>query len=383
MAQHEQNPPPDRTPSSGHGSTGLVETLRKLAGADPSQSTEALATFLENSPDPVLLFCNSGEIIAKNQRASEFWDGDDDFIPPRLLHEVTKVNASGSRFQEDKKSRLIPIDACGGRRYFLPTVFRLCENHENNGGTACCHRVVACILKDETIWERSEQIRKNLLASISHELNTPLTSARLSLYLLSEQQIGELNENQSDLVERAKQDLDREILSIQNVLDMIRSDEVERDPSATEDLNLHELIEETIARLDAQIQSMHLPVQRNYSATSPWITMDRDTAELVLHQLFASILNYTEENAPLTVETSIEDGHCRLEITTKTDEQTDFLPDDLFTLGMESPRTRQLRCADLGLRIAHEMIAPHGGSIGSEYLETSGRLRFRFPCSRK
>ncbi|MFO7724890.1 MAG: histidine kinase dimerization/phospho-acceptor domain-containing protein [Oceanipulchritudo sp.] len=369
-------------PATRHAPSELSHVLQEMAGMDASEGTRALAIFLENSPDPVLLFNDAGDIIAKNQRATELWNGDEGFIPPQLVNAVSKVDTTGHTFHEEKKNRLVAIKAVGGRRYFLPTVFPLSE-HLNGGRKDGSGRIVACLLKDETMWERTERIRKNLLASISHELNTPLTSARLALYLLAEQQIGDLNDNQQDLVERAKQDLDREIVSIQNVIDMIRSDGIEQEASEAEELNLHELAEETISAFDSQIRMMRLPVRRDYTADSPWVSMERDTAQLVIHQLFASILKYTSENADLKITTSVQDGHCLLELTIENSGPADFPTNDLFSMEMDNPGTRRLRCADLGLRVAHEMVTPYGGSLGSQHLSTSGTLRFRYPHTRR
>ncbi|HKK19114.1 MAG TPA: HAMP domain-containing sensor histidine kinase [Opitutales bacterium] len=356
----------------------LEQVLKQLTGGTLCPCNRALINFLENSPDPVLLFDGNPELIGRNERAVELWDGVENFIPPRLLKEVAKVESSGESFHEEKKDRLIAIEASNGRRYFLPTVFPLIdapaepENGKNES-------IIACVLKDETIWERSERIRRNLLSSISHELNTPLTSARLALYLLAEQQIGELNSNQQELVERAKQDRDREIVTIQNVLDMIRAEDDLSGTGDTEVFNLHELIEEAINDFESQIRGLALPITRDYASSSPQIEMERETAELVMHQLFVSILKYTGDDAELRIVTSSDDDECSVELTTINGDQEDFPPEDLFSVELASERARRLRCADLGLRVAHEMIAPLGGALSSERFAKSGKLRLRFP----
>lgn len=181
------------------------------------------------------------------------------------------------------------------------------------------------------------------------------------------------------MVERAKQDLDREIITIRNVIDMIRYKDSESDEANTERLNLNELAEEAIGGFETQIKELSHPIDRRYSVTSPWIKMERETAELVIYQLFASILKYSNEGARLQVASTIEKGDCVLELTTRDNEQVDFPPSDIFTLEMESHRTGKLRCADLGLRVAHEMVVPSGGALSSERSPTSGTLRFRFP----
>jgi len=210
-------------------------------------------------------------------------------------------------------------------------------------------------------------------------LNTPLTSARLVLYLLAEQQIGTLNDKQLEMVESAKQDLDREIITIQNVINMIRNEGSDHSDAEKEEINLHRLVEETISEFEGQIASMHLSIKRTYSNASPRVAMARETAELVIHQLFASLIKYSSEGTDIEVATNNRDGHCTLELRTQNGELEDFPPDDLFSMAMESARTRQLRCADLGLRVAHEMVSPYGGSLGSERSSESAKLLFHFP----
>jgi signal transduction histidine kinase len=354
------------------------DLLPRLIGEDSCPENHALSIYLNHSPDPVILFDERSEVIAKNQRAYELWGGMDNFIPAQLINKVAHVEARGSALHEKKKNRLVAINTCAGRRYFLPTIFRLFDRETLNSEVTY-KRVVACILKDETIWERSERIRKNLLSSISHELNTPLTSARLALYLLAEQQIGALNDNQLEMVERAKQDLDREIITIRNVIDMIRLEDIEPEDRESEELNLHELVEEVIGQFETQIESMQLPIRRNYSRASPRVFLSKETAEMVVYQLFASLFKYTGEGASLEIATKINDGHCSLQLITHGAPLEDFLPDDLFTIPMESDRTRKLPCADLGLRVAHEMIVPYGGFISCKRLPKSGKVLFQFP----
>ncbi|MFW6218318.1 MAG: hypothetical protein ACOC4K_04930, partial [Verrucomicrobiota bacterium] len=140
--------PSDRSQTGGEVATG--ELLRQLIGNPARPGDLALSTYLDNSPDPVLLFDENGEVIAKNRRALELWDGVDDFIPVQLINEVTEVDASGSPFREDKKDRLIAIESVAGRRYFLPTAFRLFDRSMMHA-EAPFHSVIACILKDETV----------------------------------------------------------------------------------------------------------------------------------------------------------------------------------------------------------------------------------------
>ena len=43
-------------------------------------------------------------------------------------------------------------------------------------------------------------MKTNLVATVSHELKTPLTSIRMAVYLLLEERIGALNPKQTELL---------------------------------------------------------------------------------------------------------------------------------------------------------------------------------------
>jgi signal transduction histidine kinase len=164
---------------------------------------------------------------------------------------------------------------------------------------------------------------------------------------------------------------------------MIRAEDEASDPGTSEVFNLHELIEEAISDFESQIRGLALPITRDYASSSPQIEMERETAELVMHQLFVSILKYTGDEAELQIVTTSEDDECALELTTRNGDQEDFLPEDLFSMELASEGARKLRCADLGLRVAHEMITPFGGALSSERFARSGKLRFRFPTHKR
>jgi len=54
-----------------------------------------------------------------------------------------------------------------------------------------------------------DELKTNLVSTVSHELKTPLTSVRMALHLLLEESIGELNSKQSELLLAARDDSER------------------------------------------------------------------------------------------------------------------------------------------------------------------------------
>ena len=78
------------------------------------------------------------------------------------------------------------------------------------------------ILEDVTLLRQNDEIKKDLFSTISHQLKTPLTSIRMALHLLLEENIGSLTEKQADLLVSARDESERLNDIIDDLLDIRR-----------------------------------------------------------------------------------------------------------------------------------------------------------------
>src|SRR5213079_3127904 len=80
----------------------------------------------------------------------------------------------------------------------------------------------AIILQDVTKLRLLDDAKTNLVGTVSHELKTPLTSLRMALYLLLEQNLSSLSQQQRELLEDARNDADRLLRILDTLLDLTR-----------------------------------------------------------------------------------------------------------------------------------------------------------------
>lgn len=81
---------------------------------------------------------------------------------------------------------------------------------------------VAVILKDVTMAHEQQELKRSVISTVSHQLKTPLTSLRMSIYLLLDEKIGPLNPGQLDLVMSMRDDGDRLADIMSDLLDLNR-----------------------------------------------------------------------------------------------------------------------------------------------------------------
>ena len=100
-------------------------------------------------------------------------------------------------------------------RSFLPRILPI---RDSSGATLGA----AVLLEDITRFRLLDEVKSNLVATVSHELKTPLTSIRIVLHLLLEEGVGPLVPKQLELLVDARDNAERLLAMINNLLDLAR-----------------------------------------------------------------------------------------------------------------------------------------------------------------
>src|SRR5258708_14216580 len=84
----------------------------------------------------------------------------------------------------------------GQERYYLPRVVAMREGESLLGA--------ALVLSDVTKFRLVDQLKSDMVSTVSHELKTPLTSMQMAVHLLLEEAVGPLNPKQVELLIAAR-----------------------------------------------------------------------------------------------------------------------------------------------------------------------------------
>jgi len=277
-------------------------------------------------------------------------------LPPRLLATARRALETGENFLPDSFQEVISFRPNGGEKFFLPRIVAM--RSEDNALLG-----IAVVLYDVTRFRLLDDAKTNLVGTVSHELKTPLTSLRLALHLLLENTTGELNSKQTDLLRTARDDAERMLRTLNNLLDLARLD------AGSTELNREETTPEAL--VTGAIQEMQEPMSatglRLVSSIEPHLPavwVDRSRISLVFSNLIANAGKHSPAQGEILIRaTRTDSGDVQFSVLDEGPGVPEEYQVRVFDRFFRVPGQTKTG-AGLGLSIAREIVVAHGGRIG-------------------
>lgn len=218
------------------------------------------------------------------------------------------------------------------------------------------------ILQDVTYLRDKDRARANLVATLSHELKTPLTSLALSTELL-ERSNGRLDAKQRELVGSLKEDVGRLRMLADNLLNLARGDVVAITIQGTA-VDMRDLAASIAKTFTVQADQKHVGLIVDAGEDSPHVNGDPVKLSWVLSNLVANALRYTPGGGTITISCRRAASAIELRVTDTGAGIPTEVRDHLFErFAQWNVNGAEPGSAGLGLAIAKEIVEAHGGRI--------------------
>jgi signal transduction histidine kinase len=213
-------------------------------------------------------------------------------------------------------------------------------------------------LQDVSRLRLLDQVKSNLVATASHELKTPLTSVRLAVHLLLEETVGPLTPKQMELLLDARENSERLLAMVNNLLDLAR-------------------LEQGSRQLDVKQETPQSLLQ---TADMPSVAVDAPRLGHALRNLVDNAMTYTERGGRITLAASADADAVTLSVSdTGIGISREHLP-HVFEKFFRVPGQSRGTGTGLGLAIVNEIVSAHGGTITCESEPGAGTVfRIRLP----
>jgi signal transduction histidine kinase len=244
--------------------------------------------------------------------------------------------------------------------------------------------------------EDADRQRRRLLADISHELGTPLTSIRGYAETLLDPQVPVTDEERRRYLHDVLEEAKRLDLLIRDLFEITRL-ESGAPELEMETLDWTALVRNTMARFEPRFRDAGLALVWGGELTEAWVRGDGRRLEQVIENLLTNALRYVPEGGEVRVsiaraQAEAGDGHATADAATGArfalvvEDDGPGIPAEhlphVFERFFRADPARPGGGTGLGLAIVKEIMARHGGTVTAANRAPRGaRLRVELPAA--
>lgn len=311
-------------------------------------------------PDPIFVLNAAGAVEFRNPAgdmlAVKLLFSGMRRLPDQVEKMVEKSFATNEDYLPTLFKYAVQLTIDQSVHYFMPRIVLLRDEGRIPFGAAV-------ILEDITRMRLVDEIKDNLVTTVSHELKTPLTSVRMALYMMMEKSVGPLTPKQEELVSAAREDADRLLNMLNDLLDLARLEE------GPPELNLEPMSPERLLE-NAQRETTGVATEAGITViiddgdVLPLTRVDGDRMSFVLNNLVTNAIKYSPRGSVIHLRAALHEGEF---IRFSVKDNGPGIPSEhqarIFEKFYRIAGSRK-RGAGLGLSIAREIVRAHGGEIG-------------------
>lgn len=218
------------------------------------------------------------------------------------------------------------------------------------------------VLQNVTRFKELDSAKTNFLATISHEFKTPIASIEMSLQLLQDERIGNLNPEQGSLVSSIREDSRRLLRLTGELLDLtqVESGKIHLSILPSEVPNI---VQYALNATRSQAEQKSIKVQVKVPDGLPRVMADAEKTAWVLTNLISNAIRYSYEHATVSVNARVVDGRVRIEVQDTGQGIAPQYQGKIFERYFRVPGSSK-EGTGLGLAISKEFIEAQDGAIG-------------------
>lgn len=319
----------------------------------------SLEIILSNMLEGVIAVDTNARVLFLNQAIARLFDIDPNNVSGKHVLEVVRQNQVNSLLQSvlsDQKNRTDEI------RTFVPEehVFEaiaapLIEEGKTVGALLVLH--------DVTRVRKLEQVRRDFVANVSHEMRTPLASIKgfaetLRTGALADPKVA------VEFLKSIEKHTDNMTALVEDLLDLTAIESGQRQP-IKEKLALSDIVAEVVRGLAPVANKGKIQISIELGAALPLIEVDRRHVKQILANLLENAIKFNQEGGWVKIGAEKSGSHVHL---TVSDSGPGIPAQDLPRIferfyRVDNGRSRSMGGTGLGLSIVKHLVEANGGTV--------------------
>jgi signal transduction histidine kinase len=242
------------------------------------------------------------------------------------------------------------------------------------------NRMIQALRSEERSRDAAEATRRQVIAAVSHDLRTPLTSLRLLTQALADDLVDE--DTGRRYVQTMGVNVDALGTLVDDLFELSRLDAGDF-AWTTQAVPLSELIQETVAAIRAQADAGNVAVSAEIAPDLGPAQANPEKLQRVLSNLLQNAIHHTPPDGSVLITAQAASGAVQIEVSDTGDgiaeEDRPRVFDAFYRGGSDAARTRA--GSGLGLAISRAIVEAHGGRIWLAEATGGTKVRFTLPVS--
>ena len=228
--------------------------------------------------------------------------------------------------------------------------------------------------------DAEEHARRSLIAAVSHDLRTPITSLKLLVEAVGDEVVSE--DDRKEYLARLSTHLQALSALIDDLFELSRLETGDIRWSM-EQVRLEDLVSETVAAMTPAAEAKHVAVRAELAGGLAPASANPEQIQRVLFNLIQNAIRHTPADGSVVVRAEPRAGGVEIEVADTgegiADSERALVFDPFFQGGARAARSDG--GAGLGLAIARAIVEAHGGRIWLADAAPSGTaVRFSLPA---
>lgn len=227
------------------------------------------------------------------------------------------------------------------------------------------------VIRDVTEQKKADKLRDDFIATLTHDLRTPLLAAIQTLTFFLEGALGELGEKQRVLL-ATMQKSNQDLLGLVNALLEVYKYDAEKLVLNKKDFNIYELAKTVYDELKPLADNKNIEFLLDCENKDIEICADRGEIRRVICNLCGNAINYTQDGGKVTITIKNEKDDL---IFSVADNGSGIAAEDIpnmFQRFSQGTSTKRSTGTGLGLYLSRQIIESHGGKIWVESVLNKG-----------
>jgi signal transduction histidine kinase len=259
--------------------------------------------------------------------------------------------------KENTDKQELKIFADNKESYFSKDVLNVTSNNMVIG------QVI--VLRNITPFHELSEAKTNFIATISHELKTPISSIKLSAQLLNDGRVGKINEDQKELLDSIEDDSERLLKITGELLNMtqLETGKIQLKVLST---SPKLIVDQALQAVQFQANQRNIILNLKLDPILPPIQADAEKSTWVLINFLTNAIKFSSEKNEIDISVNKKADAVAFTVLDHgkgIDER--YLP-KIFDRYFKVPGTHERNGSGLGLAISKEFIEAQDGKIWVE-----------------